>query len=388
MYVDLAQRTKRLETHQIEASRPIKDPRPELRPLTGLRGIAATIVALAHFRPSLPYGIEALFMWQNAAVDLFFCLSGFTLCYVYSRDRFQFADYLTARIARTYPLYFLTLITAGVCAWPIITDSITYPLKAAFSDFLLQVFMLNSWPIIGSGVHWNFPAWSISVEWFCYILLFPLLLLQTAPRSTPIRLLCLVLLSAASYSLFMHYFDEHINTPEIYVAKSQWSYWVNLLRSIFGFTAGWISFASFEKRDGLHAFCTRYSTAIWLGFFTILVLRYCGLVDSQALVFLFPFVVLAATDSASATSRLLGTRALHFLGTISYSIYMVHTSVFILFIRGFLAPDDWPMSIYVLLVVTTFAIAIGTHLVIEMPARNAIRDLRRRRLEKQLQVSH
>src|SRR4051812_47186828 len=56
------------------------------------------------------------------------------------------------------------------------------------------------------------------------------------------------------------------------------------------------------------------------------------LINAQALVFLFPFVVLAATDPASATSRLLGSRALHFLGVISYSIYMVHSFVLIIFI--------------------------------------------------------
>ena len=70
-------------------------------------------------------------------------------------------------------------------------NPVTYPTWTAFTYFLLQSLMLNSWPIIGSGEHWNFPAWSISVEWFCYVLLFPLLLRQTAPSSTPIKLLCL-----------------------------------------------------------------------------------------------------------------------------------------------------------------------------------------------------
>jgi peptidoglycan/LPS O-acetylase OafA/YrhL len=347
--------------------------------------VAATTVALAHFRPLLPYDAQAFFLWQNAAVDLFFCLSGFTLSYVYSREKFQFSSYLTARVARIYPLYFVTLITAGaVCVWPLMIDPMTYPIRTAFSDFLLQALMLNSWPAIGSGVHWNFPAWSISIEWFCYVLLFPSLLLLKAPRSTHFKLLCLVALSAVSYALFMNYFDERLTNAELYVAKSQWSYWVNLLRGVFGFTAGWIVFASFEKRDELHAFSTRFSTPIWLGFVAILVLWYCGLIHSHALVFLFPFVVLAATDPASATSRLLGSKVLHFLGVISYSIYMSHAIVFILFIRAFPKLDTWPMSIYVLLVGTTFVISIGTYIAIEMPARNAIRDLQRMRLVRRI----
>ena len=91
----------------------VQDSRPELRALTGLRGVAALTVVLAHFRPLLPYDAQVFFLWQNAAVDLFFCLSGFTLSYVYSRERFRFSSYLTARIARVYTFYVLTLFAAG-----------------------------------------------------------------------------------------------------------------------------------------------------------------------------------------------------------------------------------------------------------------------------------
>nr|WP_256375311.1 acyltransferase [Bradyrhizobium sp. Ec3.3] len=374
-----------METHQIGQGTPV--PRPELRALTGLRGVAATTVALAHFRPLLPYDAHLFFLWQNAAVDLFFCLSGFTLSYVYSRENFQFSNYLMARVARIYPLYVVTLIIAGAFyIWPLVIDPVTYPTRTAFSDFVLQAMMLNCWPVVGSCVHWNPPAWSISVEWFCYVLLFPLLLLQNAPRSTPIKLLCLIVLSAVSFRLFMDYYDERLTNPELYVAKSQWSYWLNLLRGVFGFTAGWIVFASFEKRDGLYAVCTRFSTPLWLGFVAILVLWYCGRIHSQALVFLFPFVVLAATEPASATSRLLGSRPLHFLGVISYSIYMTHIIVFALFILAFKSrPDTWPISIYVLLLGTTFLISTGTYFAIEMPARNAIRGLQHMRLARVIQ---
>jgi peptidoglycan/LPS O-acetylase OafA/YrhL len=362
-----------LEIHQIGQLNPIHNSRPELRALTGLRGVAATTVALAHFQLVASNGS---FLWHNA-VDLFFCLSGFTLSYVYSREEFQFSSYLTARIARIFPLYFFTLIIAGA-AWvlPLFVNPITYPAGSALADFLLQIFMLNCWPVIGSGVHWNFTAWSISVEWFCYVLLFPLLLFQKASRSTPIRLLCIVCLSAFSYSVFVRYWDGNLSSPKIYVPKSQWSYWVNLLRGVCGFTAGWAVFASFEKRDGLYAFCTRFSTLIWSGVVFIVFLGYRGLISAQALVFFFPFVVLATTDPSSATSRLLGSKILHFLGIISYSIYMMHSIVVVLFMAAFRAP--WTMPIYALLAGTTLVVSISTYFAIEVPARNAIRRHSRR----------
>ena len=350
--------------------------RPELRALTGLRGVAATTVALAHFQQAFPKD-DGILMWHNA-VDLFFCLSGFTLSYVYGRRKFQFLSYLTARIARIYPLYFATLIIAGA-AWvlPGLVNPTTYPARSALTDFLLQTVMLNCWPIIGSGVHWNPTAWSISIEWFCYVLLFPLLLFQKAPQSAPIRLSCMIVLQAISYYLFVSYFDPSLFNAELHVPKSQLSYWVNLCRGIFGFTAGWIVFASFDKRDGVYAFCTKFSTLIWSGIVLALVLRYCGLVNQQALVFFFPFVVLAATCPDSVTSRLLGSKLLHFLGVISYSIYMMHIVVIVLFVGAFHVLDTWQMSIFAL--GTVFFVSIGTYFTIEVPARNAIRSVRRMR---------
>jgi peptidoglycan/LPS O-acetylase OafA/YrhL len=365
---------------QIEQGDQIHSSRPELRALTGLRGVAATIVALAHFQQLLPGYADAPFMWHNA-VDLFFCLSGFTLSYVYRRDGFQFSGYLLARIARIYPLYFFALVVAGgTVVLPLMVNPVTYPASAAFSDLLLQLLMLNSWPVIGSGVHWSVTAWSISVEWFCYLLLFPFLLFQNGPSSTPRRLLCIVVLSAASYSMFVHFFDGNLSTPELYVPKNRWSYWVSLLRGISSFTAGWVMFTSFDKRDGLHGFCTKYTALIWSGVILDIVLAYCGVVHSQAMIFLCPFVVLAATDPTSVTSHLLESKALHFLGVISYSIYMTHFVVFIAFMRAFHAPP-WSPLIYALVLAMTFVISIGTYFLIEVPARNALRaGMRTRRL--------
>src|SRR5690349_13702809 len=98
-----------LQTH-IGQSSSAHTSRPELRALTGLRGVAAATIAVAHL--NLLFPDNSGMMWHNA-VDLFFCLSGFTLSYVYSRETFRLLNYLTARIARIYPLYVFTLIIAG-----------------------------------------------------------------------------------------------------------------------------------------------------------------------------------------------------------------------------------------------------------------------------------
>ncbi|MGY3234492.1 MULTISPECIES: acyltransferase family protein [unclassified Bradyrhizobium] len=348
--------------------------RSELRALTGLRGVAATTIALAHLHQAFP-GDNGILMWHSV-VDLFFCLSGFTLSYVYSRGEFRFSSYLTARFARIYPLYFFTLIIAAT-AW-IVPGSVnltSYPPTSAWTDFLLQTLMLNSWPIIGSSVHWNPTAWSISIEWFCYLLLFPLLLLRKAPRSSRIRLSCMIVLPALSYYFFVSYFDASLFNPEVHFPRSQLSYWVNLYRGILGFTAGWVVFASFEQRDRIYEFCTKFATLIWSVIAVTLCLIYSGLINPQALVFFFPFIVLAAARSDSLTSRLLGSTFLHFLGVISYSIYMMHIVVLVLFVGVFHAIDGWPTFLFAIGMV--FLVSIATYFAIEVPARSAIRSIGR-----------
>ncbi|WP_246767620.1 acyltransferase [Bradyrhizobium sp. CCBAU 53340] len=368
-----------MESRHIAQNGPAHHLRQELKALTGLRGLAATVVALAHFHPTLPYDLQEFFLWHDAAVDLFFCLSGFTLSYVYTGTNFQFSRYLIARIARIYPLYLVTLIIVGATyTWPVLVNPTTYPASTSLTDFVLQVLMLNAWPIIGTGVHWNMQSWSISIEWFCYILLFPLLLRLKAPRSENVKLLCVIALTAVSYGLFVRFFDERLTNPELYVAESPWSYWVNLVRGIAGFTTGWIAFSSFEQRDEIHTLCTKFSALIWLCFGAILVLLYFGLANSHALVFLFPFVVLAATDQTSATSLVLGSKALHFLGVISYSIYLMHFIVFLLFRLAFGVSRTWSIWVYAALIVATFGISVLSYFAIERPARDAVRSLQRK----------
>ncbi|MFX5328500.1 hypothetical protein ABTD12_20360, partial [Acinetobacter baumannii] len=50
-----------------------------------------------------------------------------------------------------------------------------YTIIDAERDFLPQLLLINAWPLLGNGVHWDYPAWSISVEMLCYVAVFPLL---------------------------------------------------------------------------------------------------------------------------------------------------------------------------------------------------------------------
>src|SRR5439155_11201998 len=142
----------------------------ELSRLTGLRFYAALLVYLYHVVWTVP-GVNALSgssLFSNAAdigVSFFCFLSGFILTYNYAdvfRDGISAANYtrfVWDRLTKIYPVHVLTLLLV----LPIAIFSPHLPLDwraVPLHLFLLQCF----WPSS------NVPSWSISCEWFFYLL--------------------------------------------------------------------------------------------------------------------------------------------------------------------------------------------------------------------------
>jgi peptidoglycan/LPS O-acetylase OafA/YrhL len=169
--------------------------RSGLHALTGLRFFAAMYVYLYHFgagftaRIHLPHLVTVFLEHGNLGVALFFILSGFILCYTYKDNLGTFRDvykFFVARVARLYPVYFVSILLSGILSWrfPTGTQWLIFP-------------MLQSWVPATStnGYTWNIPAWTISVEAFFYCC-FPLVfLIFRRPRSI-LTLRILVICSA------------------------------------------------------------------------------------------------------------------------------------------------------------------------------------------------
>lgn len=150
--------------------------RPRVDSLTGLRFFAALYVVVFHQETTfakrhLTSKPLITFLGHGyLAVSLFFVLSGFVLTYNYA-DRWgetRFSKFLVARFARIYPMYLLALLLQLRFYWRAATVITT----------LAVLFMVQSWTVMPSQLpsEWNFPAWTLSIEWFFY-LCFPLLLL-------------------------------------------------------------------------------------------------------------------------------------------------------------------------------------------------------------------
>jgi len=182
-----------------------KESSGEIPSLTSIRGVAALWVVLVHvhkpLRELLPESVPlAPFIDAGVyAVPLFFILSGYVLGLRYL-SRFQRLEaglilrFLWLRIGRIYPVHLLTLLVSMALVtrhgWP--SDAAHSP-RALLSNLLL----IHAWDR-NFLLSWNYPSWSISSEWFAY-LMFPLLAvaLGRVGKSTAKALTCVALLAAA-----------------------------------------------------------------------------------------------------------------------------------------------------------------------------------------------
>jgi peptidoglycan/LPS O-acetylase OafA/YrhL len=291
------------------------------------------------------------------AVDFFFVLSGFIMSYTYASE---FAGhgwaavpgFLEKRIARIAPLNtFIVLLLAAA------TGSTSFNLFA-------NLFMLQG---IGVGKNLNDPSWSISVEFFAY-LMFPVLLFLCLRTYGALALLAASL--AGLISLIVR--NPHHGVDSVPLG----AIW-NVVRCVTEFSLGLIAHRLFvDPRAKLlwSSSCVLVAALVAL---TAVVSRSADIVA----VLLFPFLVAGFGANRGWPSRALSHPFLVFLGRISYSIYLVHDIVrnFEYHILGrfllFSANSYLLVSLSVLGAMSTIPVAWATYTLIEKPSRNLVRSI-------------
>jgi peptidoglycan/LPS O-acetylase OafA/YrhL len=299
----------------------------ELPSLTALRGIAALWVVLYHYSsqcfPSLdatPY--TYLIQKGYLAVDMFFMLSGFVLTHVYHRAFSEsvtrhYWSFIAARIARIYPLHILILLlfVATAVASHLTAGALhgalrNVPLQGSESveAFIANIFMLQG--LEASKLSWNYPAWSISVEFIAY-LLFPLALPAIWRASARIKIvvgLFLFSLLVLLASLTNGNFD-------------QWDGPITLLRCLPEFILGTLLYFAFSAASA-NAWLARDMVAFSILAFIFLSLHLNA--PDLLIVCLFAALILAAVLNIGSFSKWANAIPLIWLGNISYSLYLIH----------------------------------------------------------------
>lgn len=148
--------------------------------LDGLRGFGALLVVMGH---TLVFWAGVDLPTAAVCVDIFFLLSGFVVAYAYEpkfTQGMKVADFMTQRVVRLYPLYFLGLGMGAVVQYLALIGGSPNTAEGLTLSLIPQLFMLPGLPHGETGYLYGFniPAWSLFFELWAnlvYILIFPLL---------------------------------------------------------------------------------------------------------------------------------------------------------------------------------------------------------------------
>lgn len=178
-----------------------------LEKLEALRGFAALYVVLFHTLPQKIYlagfNLGFFFRFGPEAVIVFFALSGFVIKYTYERSKDKsFRYYFIRRFIRLYvPLLFIFLLGYGLKCYN----------EGAFANpewktllgniFMLQDVISQKPNVLSAAYMGNGVLWSLSYEWWFYMLFFLLATnIKTARLNKWVNLL--VVLAAVSYIIY------------------------------------------------------------------------------------------------------------------------------------------------------------------------------------------
>ncbi|OYW39182.1 MAG: hypothetical protein B7Z42_06415 [Brevundimonas sp. 12-68-7] len=170
----------------------------DLRALTSLRAFLAIGVVLFHYQLQWDpaFGVSPIIERSRLAVDAFFLLSGFILAHVYgpsfAAGTFSYRRFIVARLARLYPLHLsvlagVTLMVLGAAAAGVRYDPSTYTVEGFFKT----LFLVQAWFPTDVDYNWSGPSWSLSAEWFAYLLFPAYALLAVKMRTRPRLLIAL-----------------------------------------------------------------------------------------------------------------------------------------------------------------------------------------------------
>jgi peptidoglycan/LPS O-acetylase OafA/YrhL len=371
-------------TEPIESTRP---PGQRLPALTGIRAFAALWVVTYHYRGQielmLPVARHADRLMQSGylGVDLFFVLSGFILAYNYA-DRLgrrlsshEYGRFLQLRLARIYPVHFFTLnvLVLMFAASRVSHLHINHP--AARYDavsYIWNLTLTQAW--FTRSLSWNGPAWSISAEWFAY-LLFPfaaLLLVRWRSRLISLvgaALFYIVLI--VSYRTFLNASPSALNGA--------------LLRVGMEFGAGCCLFKLFQETPMMPG-AALVSVFTTIAVIAVPFLFHTGGELGYSMTPLFGLLVLSLAYTVGPVAWLLSRPWSLFWGEASYSLYMTHMVLQPVINRAL--PNDLAAQGVVVraveLVVMLAALALAaaaTYLVVERPARDRLRPKPRKAQE-------
>ena len=340
--------------------------------LTGLRFFAALLVFTSHLKWEHSWSFVGKMAEQGSVgVSFFFVLSGFVISYSYgwrlrSGDVSR-AKYFALRVARLWPLHFLTGLPFAVfLVWHGGLDVWKYGANLLFAQ---------SWlPSAQWYFAFNGPSWSLSNEMFFYAAFIGLAFLGTRAKIAAFISMIAVIVAAMLVLLG--------TDPDIQIAGSRplqhWLFYVFPLLRLDEFLLGMIIF-DYWKGGKLRLPGLSYVTIP-----ALLVAMYLCVPHVPEMLryhlFYMPFVALLLVSflsGATAPIRLFASRPVVLLGEASFAFYLIHQPIVNFAEQARQKLDVLPSDLLfaALLLATCTVLALIVHLFVEKPLNSVLRKL-------------
>lgn len=287
--------------------------------LDGFRGICALSVAVYHMHISQSIGEWSFFRNAHYLVSFFFVLSGFVMVHTYGQrlaTTEQFRQFFITRTFRLYPLHiFVLLIAVGLEVMKLAAERAgiafnqpSFTGQRAPQEIIPNLLLVQSWWPGFNPQSFNFPAWSISVEYYLYMIFAGILL--CTPRFATAIFLLTSLTAAVCLSMGLAYLMEPA------------------LQGLSCFFAGVMTYQLYRVIHN-KAIARWLHTALEVIGICLAVSLLVSDIDHKQIILMLVFCALMLIFSfeGGVVSSLLKARPFEKLGVLSYSIYMTHAMV-------------------------------------------------------------
>ena len=289
--------------------------------LTGLRGLAIVLVLLYHL--GINHFLRQINGWLTGrtGVDIFFVLSGFLISTILIKEkiitnRISLKKFYTRRALRIIPVAYLFLLVM------ILLNNV-FRLGITGNSFLTGFLLLKNMPIGNIHDYWTGHFWSLSVEEQFY-LFFPLLIVWIDLDKLFVFTAAAIAVMLVFSLLGVHHIADSIPILHGFSHLSMYVFWEGPFAILIGCLFSILAF-----KGVIPGKCTRNNYLLSALLFVIAILIraktfyfYSEYLSEFISDILIGFVMMLSIKSANLFTRLLNSRFLLLMGTLSYSIYM------------------------------------------------------------------
>ncbi len=347
------------------------------RAINLLRGLAALYVAAYHLR------YFSTFDWFNEipvirfgylGVDLFFILSGLIISHVYLVDmsktnKTYWFKFIWFRLARIFPTHFFIMLVMLVVALvlPVFDPAGATLTRGELLNWFTLSLMIRQW-LMPEAYTWNTPAWSISAEFFAYLVIFPIVVNLERGRSL-YRKGFLLFASGLALLVFLIAMADTVNVTSTIGP---------LVRVSGGFLIGCGLFCLMSHLEVSLRWDTnlKYSwVALLLSFYVSLHLLEQGTRTDFLIISAFIVLICATYLAKGPISKAMSIRCFFWLGEVSFALYLCHIPVMLS--ARYLAENlrierGFWFGIFCML--ASLLLAHVTYRYVELPSRRILRD--------------